>query len=144
MLDALRRGDLLEPSRRAPLILRQLWRESDEVAFLWRARYNLPDTDPRFLAQTEETMARDLLQHAYLAVRQRQEDPKDPLIAELRERSRDARRAILALGKDTSKFDASVRRHQERSRAPRPLTLVRVITESSVGPIVPEEEPHGE
>ncbi len=132
MLDALRRGDLLEPSRRAPLILRHLWRDSDAVPFLWRARYNLPDSDPRYLAQTEESMARDLLQHAYLVVRQRSEDPKDPLIAQLRERSRDVRRAIMALEKDTSVYDESVRRFAARRQKKRPTTLVRVVTEPMV------------
>lgn len=128
MLGVLGSDSITEPGRGADLILRQLYREAMGLPYLWRAKYNLPPTDPRFLEMDEDEMARDLLLAVYHQYRTRRDDPDDPLMQQLRRNSPDARRAILRLRAEEARLRRQVETVTRPPRAPRAITKVTVIS----------------
>lgn len=65
VLAALRAHELRKPGEDSDRKLHDLYRDAASVAVTWRVLYNLPPTDPRFLAMTADDMADDLLQRRY-------------------------------------------------------------------------------
>lgn len=128
MLRVLNGGDFTEPGHGAPPALRQLWRESSEIAFAWRAQYNLAPTDPRFLDATLDEMADDLLMHLYSSTRARVADPNDPVGREIVARSTEVVRFLSALKENRSVYDAQAARWMNRHKRVEPRTVVKVIS----------------
>jgi hypothetical protein len=110
MLRVLGSDSVAEPGRAAAPILRSLYRQAGEVPYLWRARYNLAPTDPRYLEMTEEDMAADLLLAVYHQHRIRKDDPDDPVAQRWRAASTEARRAILRVKAEAERFTAQLRK----------------------------------
>lgn len=128
MLRALNTGDFTQPGHGAPPVLRQLWRESSEIAFQWRTQYNLAPTDPRFLDATQDEMAQDLLMHLYAASRARIADPNDPIGREIVARSNEMVQFLKGLKDNRSVYDAQAARWMNRNKHVESRTVVKVIS----------------